>query len=272
MDISHGMLQPETPTWTPKEGRWCSSLRPSHQGPWDIGYAHASGGTLKHHGDIWKVSGFWRKSLGMLFSLRFCMLWVNQLSMLAFFSFLQKTTKTTTAFFLQAAACPLLEIRAVLGDRNILLCVDTPFFSIIKRKMNWKHIQRYKSPQSLWSETGEEPCWEIPRETWCHLCFPQAWYIDGERDRQGSSCSIFVHFWPCCWVCRTSTKLVPAKCMGDHDWTMSWPSGPLLEQGWKQHLELFLLFPNKSCPCCDELSGMHCKSSHPLGCSLAVIS
>lgn len=83
-----------------------------------------------------------------------------------------KTNHSTFSHQLQAAACMLLESRAARNDRYIFLCVDTPFFSTIKRKMNWKQIQRYKSPQSLRSEMGEAPCWEIPREAWCCLCFP----------------------------------------------------------------------------------------------------
>lgn len=51
----------------------------------------------------------------------------------------QKTTnKTNHSIFssqLQAAACLLLGTREVWSDSYIFLCVDTPFFSIIKRKM-----------------------------------------------------------------------------------------------------------------------------------------
>lgn len=61
---SHGILQPEIPTATPKK-RWCLFPVPSHWSPWDTGYGHAGEGTFKQH--IWKVPGFWGKSLGTFF-------------------------------------------------------------------------------------------------------------------------------------------------------------------------------------------------------------
>lgn len=207
MDISHGIRQLETPTRTPQEGRWCSSPGCSHRGPWDTRYGHARGCTLKHHSNIWNVSGFWGH---IVFFTALYALSQSVISAGIFFLPQKTTNKTNHSIFssqLQAAACLLLGTRAVQSDSYIFLCVDTPFFSIIKRKMNWKHIQRYKSPQSLRSVMGEEPCWEIPCEAWCCLCFPQAWYIDGETGREAPAAFLFIFV-----LAAESVGSVPSWC------------------------------------------------------------
>lgn len=201
------------------------------------------------------------------FSLWLCMLWVQSVIIASSFFLPQKTNnKTNHSNFssqFQAAAWLLPETRAVQSDRYIFLCVDTAFFSIIKRKVNGKTYSKIQitTVSQIWNGRGallRNPTWNLMLSLFLRLD------ISMERDRQGSSCRIFVHFWPCCWVCRTSAKLVPAACMGDHGRIMSWPFGPLLMQGWKYHLDSFyFLFPFESCPCYDELWGIHGKSPCP---------
>lgn len=101
---------------------------------------------------------------------------LNQLSVLAVFSFLRKpTTKPTTVIFpvsskQQPDCCQKPEQCGVTDTSSFVLTL----LSSVSLKGKWteKHIQRYKSPQPLRSEMGEEPCWEIPRGTWCCLFSP----------------------------------------------------------------------------------------------------
>lgn len=268
-DTSHGILQPETPTRTPEEGRRCWSPGPVHPGPWDTGYGHAGGVTLKHHSDIWKVSDFWGKSLGTLFSLQLCMVWVHQLSVLAFFPFLRKpTTKPTRVFFLtsskqQPACCWKAERCGVTDTSSFVL---TPLSSASLKGKWTENIFKDTNHHSLsdlrWERSSADKPHVKPETV---SVFPRP---DTLMETQPGK--LPQHFWPCCWVYRTSLKLVPAMCMGDHRWLWAGLSDPSSCRAGNS-TRLFLLFPTKSCPCCDELCGIPCKSPCSPGCLLAVI-
>lgn len=166
----------------PKSSR-CSPPGPGHWGPWDAGYDHAREWTFKQH--IWKVSGFWEKSPGTFFSLWLCMLWV--ISAGSFFLPQKTNNKTKHSNFssqFQAAAWVLPETRAVPVTDTSSFVLTLLSSASLKGKQMEKHIQRHKSPQSLRSSMGEEPCWEIPRGTWCCLLSPGLIYPWRETSRE----------------------------------------------------------------------------------------
>lgn len=208
INISHGILQPETPTWTPKK-RCCSSPGPSHWGPWDTGYGHAGEGTFKQH--IWRVSGFWGKSLGAFFLYGFVCSELYQLPAPAVFSFLRKpTTKASTVIFpasskQQPDCCQKPERCGVTNTSSFVLTLLSS--ASLKGKWTEKHIQRYKSPQSLRSEMGEEPCWEMPRGTWCCLFSPGLIYPWRETGREAPARFLFIF-----GLAAESVAPVPSSC------------------------------------------------------------
>lgn len=181
---------------------------------------------------------------------------LNQLSVLAVFSFLRKpTTKPTTVIFpasskQQPDCCHKPEWCRVTDTSSCVLILLSS--ASLKGKWMEKHIQRYKSPQALWSEMGEEPCWEIPHGTWCCLSSPGLIYQWRETGREAPARFLFI-FSPvaepvgpvpsCCQQCAWVTV------GGLWDGLLDLSSCRAGNSTW---IFFYFLFSSENCPCYDE--------------------